>query len=331
MPPRAKSAPLGIWTCVLAGLAALVAAERAAAVSTDDITAVMSRTSNDYVRARLADGSYQQESYAFGPGGRWAGAVSDASVDRLKFMDVAKMISHPLADQGYLPAQDPKSAKLIIMVYWGRTSTPMREEDSSATEHLANSSNRVAEAKANIQQQDVASESLRSVDGPSMVCGHIDANVTVSQVDDQIEADSQMTGALSLVAAQERMRDQMDAKNAALIGFGDLWNQVADYRGTAREFRRQEVADELEESRYFVVLMAYDFQAMWKDKKHKLLWETRFSIRQRHHEFDKVLTSMSRYASNYFGQDSRGIVRMAIPEGRVNVGELKDLGAVAER
>jgi len=38
-----------------------------------------------------------------------------------------------------------------------------------------------------------------------------------------------------------------------------------------------------------VVLMAYDFQLLWKEKKHKLLWETRFSIRQRHNDFDRQL------------------------------------------
>ena len=69
--------------------------------------------------------------------------------------------------------------------------------------------------------------------------------------------------------------------------------------------------------------MAYDFQLTWKQKKHKLLWETRFSIRQRHNDFDKVLAPMTQYASRYFGQDSHGLVRKPLPEGQVKLGEVK--------
>jgi hypothetical protein len=67
---------------------------------------------------------------------------------------------------------------------------------------------------------------------------------------------------------------------------------------------------------------------MWKEKKHKLLWETRFSIRQRQHEFDKDLPAMAEYASKYFGQDSQGLVRESIPFGHVDIGDLKSLGTV---
>jgi hypothetical protein len=88
--------------------------------------------------------------------------------------------------------------------------------------------------------------------------------------------------------------------------------------------------DEIEQNRYFVVLMAYDFQLLYKEKKHKLLWETRFSIRQRNHEFDKDLPSMAQYASQYFGQDSNGLIHKEIPLGRVDIGQVKSLGDVEE-
>ena len=55
--------------------------------------------------------------------------------------------------------------------------------------------------------------------------------------------------------------------------------------GRIREFSalrkgREDLVSEIEVDRYFVVLLAYDFQVLWKEKKHKLLWETRFSINQ---------------------------------------------------
>jgi hypothetical protein len=77
--------------------------------------------------------------------------------------------------------------------------------------------------------------------------------------------------------------------------------------------------------------MAYDFQLLWKAKKHKLLWETRFSIRQRHHDFDKDLPTMAQYASQYFGQDSGGLVHKEIPLGHVDIGDVKSLGEVPSK
>jgi hypothetical protein len=89
--------------------------------------------------------------------------------------------------------------------------------------------------------------------------------------------------------------------------------------------------DDVEDDRYFVVLMAYDFQLLWKEKKHKLLWETRFSIRQRRNAFDQQLAAMAQYASRYFGQDSHGLIRQPIPEGQVILGELKVVGVDPEK
>ncbi len=36
-------------------------------------------------------------------------------------------------------------------------------------------------------------------------------------------------------------------------------------------------------------------------------------------------------ASQYFGQDTHGLVRKALPEGRVDIGELKTLASNSEK
>src|SRR5580658_3552677 len=77
----------------------------------NDITAVSGRTSKDYVRARLNNGSYAPETYAFGKGGNYSGAMWDLSIDKLTFLEVAHMIAIPLASQNYLPSADPKTAR----------------------------------------------------------------------------------------------------------------------------------------------------------------------------------------------------------------------------
>ena len=78
---------------------------------------------------------------------------------------------------------------------------------------------------------------------------------------------------------------------------------------------------EIEQNRYFVVLMAYDFQLLWKQKKHRLLWEARFSVNEQHNQFDKALPAMAQYAARYFGQPTNGLIRQRLLNDRVDIGE----------
>jgi hypothetical protein len=144
----------------------------------------------------------------------------------------------------------------------------------------------------------------------------------------QADAENAMTGAMAEVAAENSAREQQDASNASLLGYDSLWAKTAGLQGTPLDWKRQDVVGELEQSRYFVILMAYDFQLAWKQKKHKLLWETRFSISERHNPFDEALEGMARYASQYFGEDTRGLVKAAIPLGRVDIGNPTSIGTV---
>jgi hypothetical protein len=131
---------------------------------------------------------------------------------------------------------------------------------------------------------------------------------------------------------ENHKNDQIDFANASMLGYdsaGLIGTERGNYvRGTALGAERDDLYAEIQENRYFVVLMAYDFQLLWKEKKHKLLWQTRFSISERRNAFGKALPVMAEYASKYFGQDSKGLVRERVPEGHVDVGEVKSLGAV---
>ena len=96
-------------------------------------------------------------------------------------------------------------------------------------------------------------------------------------------------------------------------------------RVTALHLKWDDLSEEIEENRYFVVLMAYDFQLMWKEKKHKLLWETRYSIRQRGNNFDQQLAAMTQSASNYFGLESHGLIRKPQRQESIKLDEIKIL------
>jgi hypothetical protein len=275
----------------------------------EEFEAVSGRISSDYVRARLADGSFKPESYAFGRGGYWSGPLDDKTIDTMNFLDVAHVMAVPLAAQGYVPAKDPRTTNLLIMVYWGTTFAPEHASDTTVYNHLAD-----AEAAFTAVHGSMTQTNGRSKFAPG---------------DPLFE---EVTTAVAAVQAENRMRDNQDRRNAMMLGYDSLWDATFDAQnGTPLEVRKRDMLSELEEDRYFVVLMAYDFQLLSKQKKHKLLWETRFSIREHVNAFDKQLPAMVLGASRYFGSDTKGLVHDTLPEGRVELGDVKSLGVVPEK
>jgi hypothetical protein len=71
--------------------------------------------------------------------------------------------------------------------------------------------------------------------------------------------------------------------------------------------------------------MAYDFQLMSRHKKAKLLWETRFSVREKTNDLSGQLAAMAASASRYFGRESGKLVHAPLPEGHVDMGPIKTL------
>ncbi len=128
---------------------------------------------------------------------------------------------------------------------------------------------------------------------------------------------------------------ELDGYNANLLGFDsdnvfelDLRPSLSGYgRSFKSELLEQthfDLTDALRVDRYFVILRAYDFQAAWKQRKLKLLWDTRFSLSERRHDFEKDLPAMAHNASLYFGQDSHGLVRIPpVPDGHVYIGDIR--------
>lgn len=290
------------------------------------VTAVSAKVSTDYIRATHPDGTYQTEYYAFGQGGEWAGQISDASLTRLNFEKVAHVIAAPLASRNYLPATDPKSTKLLIMVYWGMTYVSPSLGSSVADANLSAVQNSISSALSE-------SNSLALTSSTNLGIGFrgLGSGSTTGLRDDQL---SDISNALHVLNMVNHNRDITDFRNAMMLGYdsaGMIGTEFGHYvRGTAFGVDRADIEQEIEENRYFVVLMAYDFQLMWKEKKHKLLWETRFSISERRNEFDKALPVMARYASQYFGQASNGLLRTRVLEGRVDIGAVKSLGEVED-
>ena len=132
-------------------------------------------------------------------------------------------------------------------------------------------------------------------------------------------------------------KDYADLRNAQLLGFDSqhVFDQgFDDHANMMANILRElhsDVVNEIQRDRYFVILRAFDFRTAWKQKKIKLLWETRFSLSEREHDFTRELPGMADYASKFFGQDTHGLMRSPVPEGRVDIGDVKSLGPVPEK
>ena len=225
---------------------------------------VSAHTYEGYTRTIQADGSYVPETYAFGNGGRWDIAMVDKTIDDLSFIEIGRTIAGPLADQGYLPAKDPRSTKLLIVVYWGTSSG--------------------------------------SAEAPQFKIPTMTGNYVVGA-----------------------MAEVNDTLNARMLGF-EMPNRADSFKHDPLN-----LLEEVEANRYFVGLVAYDFQALWRHKVRKVLWVTRYSIREHRNQFDVALPEMTKYAAQFFGQDSHGFVARKLPEGHVDVGPSKILGTEGER
>ncbi len=284
------------------------------AVRAQDVEAVASKVGKDYVRKQLSDGTFQPETYVFGKGDNW-GARVDPTIDKVDFMDVARIMAAALAKKGYLPAGDPKAADELIMISWGTTEAPEHATQSN-THNLAQEAN---------ERRDRALLMLKdaNIKRPS------EAKAAQAML---AEADAALLSATIGIQAENQRREDTDMKTAALLGYDSWWvatNGAMD--GSPMGRRKHDMLGELEEDRYFVVLVALDYKALVAKKKSTLLWEARFSIREHGTAFDKRLEGMVAKASEYFGRDSGGLQHVDVPPGRVIVGPVESLGVVREK
>lgn len=293
----------------------------ARAADSTDITTVSSTVSDSYVRAKLADGSFKPETYAFGKGGFLSGSTRDVTIDKLGFMNIAHVVAFPLAEQNYVPSKNPKTTNLLIMVYWGTTDGVANATSSVAYQRLESS--QIATPPGTLSQTMQAPPDVEM--SSCFTQGKLAEDVVEREV-----ARQNLNDSLAAASLEDGVRLQSDARNAMLLGYDAELAETLGLEHTSLKYSRDDLISEVEDSRYFVVLMAYDFQKTWQAKKPELLWVTRISVRAQGNEFQKVLPAMTAFASQYFGQDSHGLLRKPMPDGQIDIGESRSLGFVTK-
>jgi hypothetical protein len=325
-----------VAACGLLTAAPLVgAAETVRTGDTKDsvATAVYSRTGNGYKRAKARDGSFKPEYYALSNGGRIYGSTSDSTVDRVTYPEVAEVAMKVLALQNYRYAQTKEQAKLLLVLNWGST---LAIDGAQRDANVANT--QVAKQELQRTQQDLKSWS-ESPDAPPPSYPGADIVATTTQGFGRsimfatnheaavINAAGSVDNAISQSLMSDRVRDQLNERNARIIGYLDDLAEASDIRRFAGGGDRYtDLITEVEGARYYIVISAYDFPELVNKKKQKLLWQTRVSVRAPGNAFNETYLAMLKSASIHFGQNSGRLVRGEESRGQVELGELKYLG-----
>lgn len=284
----------------------------AADVPVGELTTISSMVHKDYERENLPDGSLKPIKYAFGEGTFDPGGTADSSVERLKFNQLAGLLAASLAKLGYVPGHNADEIDQLIVVHWGRTIGFDRSGYGDGYGTLNNTYSAIARTFPN-------TGSLRGNYGPGQ------SSPPTRGLGGQPGAADEMDAMLYKLHVQEEQRARSNARNALLLGYYDTLRHTPTYFGDLVSPRRERLIQDLEDDRYYVVVIAYDFQATRKSRQPKLLWITRFSLQARGNDFDRCIYRMIHAASPYFGRATDGLRYERMPEGQAVPGELKFL------
>jgi len=269
----------------------------------DDRVAVRTRSEADYVAWKFGSGSPKDETYLFAQGQYFSGAVRDRSLTRMTFRQLATTLAGGLAKQHYYPTRDLQKADLLIVVHWGMTTV------------ADNSYKQLAQTSIRADDPDRLRRGMAQSLGVAMVAD------TAYIGDEQARVNDNVFQELDQLASVMTM-----TSNAQLLGFTEeLRHDARSAFGTNEgEMIRALLSDE----RYFVIVMAYDYQTLLKEKKHKLLWSARLSMRSPGMNFREGIIDMSVVGGMYFGHQTDG-VKVKMPADRdvkVDIGPLRILG-----
>ena len=271
-------------------------------------TAVSARVGNGYKRVRKPDGTFKPEYYAISNGGQVAGTTTDATVDRVKYPEVAAIAMRLLAGQNYHYANSADEATLLLVVQWGSTISYNRE----------NYDDRIRMAQKALRGDGSGGWSIPS---SAILAGE------GATSDDTGEAET----AMHILLDEQRARDRINLPNARLLGYLDEINDadgIQRYAGGGSRF--DDLIADIEEQRYYIIISAYDFPDLVKRDKRKLMWTTRVSVRSPGNRFDDSAAAMLKSAAKYFGQDSGRLIRGEEIKGTVELGDVKFLGEAKE-
>ncbi len=294
-------------------LAALAASQSGLFAEHADYVTVNATAAPSYVRPKLASGAPKPETYVFYEGKFFSGATRDPSMAHATFEEIIKNLAPGLAHQNYLPTKDVKNANLLIVVNWGMTTTEPGAGKSDTEKQF--------------ELQDLY-DSVNNFNAGAGDVSDITANMMVARTN-QLSSQA-YTGINARLLGYEATLKKEDKMS---------WVSLS---GAGAE-QEAHLADLLEE-RYFVILLAYDYQKLLKgnqpdkplatkpgEPQKRPIWVVRVNIAANGNNFPLALPAMTRVASDYFGKQVDGLKTEQTDTGRrgtVEIGDTKVMNVV---
>ena len=252
-----------------------------------------SQASEEYQeKSRIVDGQ-EYETYHFLEGRFFGGSKLDKSLVEMEFQDIVENLRRELRYRNYYPAGSFEKGDLLIVVHWGSTDEPYDPEDP---------------------QNNIGFGDEEEVDPLSIDEGGFD--LVSSMLDRQSTFDY-----------EHSLSGGMSAEDKAMLGF----DRALKAKGmTLAEEHR--ILSQVNTERYFMILMAFDWQKKIKEGKSELLWTTRFSMESVGTNFNASLPALTRAAKAYYGTHLNRMVneKTYFGEEEIVIGDLEVLGTVSE-
>lgn len=257
--------------------------------------AIKAVASEEYIKSRALDQSKKQQTYQFMKGNFHPGTTADAGMKDVTFEDIIGNMAIHLQRQGFYPLKEPGDSDLIFVVHYGRTSTEPSLEDMLGYTSLEDQgySDTVANAGA-------GGATLT----PTEMNATADFGFSMATRDNSASG-----GEMSLFY------------KAQLLGMEEafLENNISP----SEEYLLKTLLDQ---ERYFIVLVAYDFRKL-KEGKIEPQWVTRYSIRAIGQSFENAIQDLNYVAGDYFGKNLKGLTqKRASDDSRVEMGEIEIIG-----
>lgn len=113
-------------------------------------------------------------------------------------------------------------------------------------------------------------------------------------------------------------------KNSGMLGFEETLQS-----SNSLPQDQYELESALNRERYFLVVMAYDYQKYRKDKEMDLQWITRFSMKATGNNFENAYKELTFAASDYFGKNMKGLQKKRTEDtSKVDIGDIEVLDTV---
>lgn len=248
-----------------------------------------SEASTTYNEVKENDGGAKYETYVFIKGNFYVGDFDDKSLKTASFEEVAATLAENMKQRNFYPSSSPSEGDLLIVVHYGTTSVEPDLEEL----FMLDSTDPYAQGESD----DTGYSEVYSDDFVDLAdLNDLDANNTAQH------RQTMRNNSLGITKALNR-------RNIT----------------TTEEF---DLRVEMQDERYFIILMAYDYEKLRSENERELLWTTRFSVPSIGTNFEDAYPALARAASSYYGTSLEKYAKTNTHFGTGNV-EIGTLETVA--